>query len=81
MYRDMAVLSLPLVTLVPLSLNVAGASNSTLSLAAGLFIIQYLLTALSARWSGIRLVCNVLAIHSARKIAAAKASIPKQPAS
>lgn len=81
MYRDMAVLSLPLVTLVPLSLNVAGASNSTLALAAGLFIIQYLLTALSARWSGIRFVCNVLAIHSARKIAAAKASIPKQPAS
>lgn len=81
MYRDMAVLSLPLVTLVPLSLNVAGASNSTLALAAGLFIIQYLLTALSARWSGIRFVCNVLAIHSARKIVAAKASIPTQPAS
>jgi len=81
MYRDMAVLSLPLVVLVPLSLNVAGASNSTLALAAGLFIIQYLLTALSARWSGIRFVCNVLAIHSARKITAAKASIPKQPAS
>lgn len=81
MYRDMAVLSLPLVTLVPLSLYVVGASNSTLALAAGLFIIQYLLTALSARWSGIRFVCNVLAIHSARKIAAAKASIPKQPTS
>lgn len=81
MYRDMAVLSLPLVILVPLSLNVAGASNSTLALAAGLFIIQYLLTALSARWSGIRFVCNVLAIHSSRKITAAKASIPKQPAS
>ena len=72
MYRDMAVLSLPLVALVPLSLNVAGVSNSTLALAAGLFVIQYLLTALSARWSGIRFVCNVLAIHSARKIAQTK---------
>lgn len=68
MYRDMAVLSLPLVALVPLSLNVAGAGNSTLALAAGLFIVQYLLTALSARWSGVRFVCNVLAIHSTRKI-------------
>lgn len=80
MYRDMAVLSLPLVALVPLSLNVAGVSNSTLALAAGLFVVQYLLTALSARWSGIRFVCNVLAIHSARKITAAKATISKQPA-
>jgi hypothetical protein len=75
MYRDMAVLSLPLVALVPLSLNVAGVSNSTLALAAGLFFVQYLLTALSARWSGIRFVCNVLAIHSARKIAQTKAAI------
>lgn len=74
MYRDMAVLSLPLVALVPLSLNLAGVSNSTLALAAGLFVIQYLLTALSARWSGIRFVCNVLAIHSASKIAQTKAA-------
>ena len=80
MYRDMAVLSLPLVALVPLALNVVGVSNSTLALAAGLFIVQYLLTALSARWSGIRFVCNVLAIHSARKVTAAKATTPKQPA-
>ena len=80
MYRDMAMLSLPLVALVPLSLNVAGISDSTFALAAGLFVVQYLVTALSARWSGIRFVCNVLAIHSARKITAAKATIPKQPA-
>lgn len=80
MYRDMAVLSLPLVALVPLSLNVASVSNSTLALAAGLFVIQYLLTALSARWSGIRSVCNVLAIHSSRKIAAAKTTALKLPA-
>lgn len=74
MYRDMAVLSLPLVALVPLSLNVVGVSNSTLALAAGLFVVQYLLTALSARWSGIRFVCNVLAIHSASKFAQTKAA-------
>jgi len=74
MYRDMAVLSLPLVALVPLSLNVAGAPNSTPALAAVLFVVQYLLTALSARWSGIRFVCNVMAIHSARKITPAKSA-------
>lgn len=74
MYRDMAVLSLSLMALVPLSLNMVGVSNWTLELAAGLFFVQYLLTALSARWSGIRFVCNVLAIHSARKITPAKAA-------
>lgn len=74
MYRDMAVLSLPLVALVPLFLNVAGVSNSALALAAGLFVVQYLLAALSARWSGIRFVCNVLAVHSARKITPVKAA-------
>lgn len=75
MYRDMAVLSLPLVVLVPLSLSVVGASNSTLALAACLFIVQYLLTALSARGgAGIRFVCNVLAIHAAHKITKTKAA-------
>lgn len=68
LYRDMAVLSLPLIALVPLSLNFVGATNSVLSLAAGLFTIQYLLTAFSARWSGIRFVCNVLAVHSTKKV-------------
>jgi hypothetical protein len=76
MYRDMAVLSLPLVALVPLALNVAGALDSTLAMAAGLFVVQYLLTALSARWSGIQFVCIVLAIHSVRKVAPAKANAP-----
>lgn len=78
-YRDMAVLSLLLVALVPLSLNAAGVSNSTLASAAGLFVIQYLLTALSARWNGIQLVCNVLAIHSSRKIPAANATVLERP--
>jgi len=72
MYRDMAALTLPLVVLVPLSLNMAGVVDSTLALAVGLFVVQYLLAALSARWSGIRFVCNVMAIHSARKITPAK---------
>lgn len=74
MYRDMAVLSLLLMVLAPLSLSLAGTSNLNLVLAAGLFVVQYLLTALSARWSGIRFVCNVLAIHSTRRFTAQKAA-------
>ncbi len=81
MYRDMAVLSLPLLSIVPLSLKVAGVSNSAVWLAVIVFIVQYLLTAISARWSGIRFVCNVLAIHSARKISTTRAKTTKQPAS
>jgi len=79
MYRDMAALSLPLVVLVPLLLNVANVSNSTLAYAAGLFFLQYLLTIFSARSKGTRFVCNVLAIHSAHKITAPKAPAASQP--
>ena len=79
MYRDMAALSLPLVVLAPLSLSMMGFSNSTLVLAASLFVVQYLLTAISARWSGIRFVCSVLAIHSARKATTDKGATPKKP--
>ena len=68
MYRDMAVISLVLLIIVPLALYAAGSSVWALSLAALLFVVQYFLTALSGRWSGIRFVCNVLAVHSARKV-------------
>ncbi|MEQ8485883.1 MAG: hypothetical protein RIB46_16105 [Pseudomonadales bacterium] len=66
MYRDMASMSVSLVVLIPLSLYFAGTAPAALWLAAALFAAQYVLTALSARWSGIRFVCNVLAVHSAR---------------
>jgi uncharacterized membrane protein YtjA (UPF0391 family) len=67
MYRDMASLSLPLIALVPAVLSFTGVSHSHLWLAAALFAVQYLLTALSARWSGVRFVCNVLAVYSANE--------------
>lgn len=73
MYRDMAFMSIALVVLVPAALLLVGASTGAAWLAAGVFLVQYLITAVSARWSGIRFVCNVLAIHSARKITAPKA--------
>lgn len=72
MYRDMAVMSVGLVILGPLAVLLVGASPVAFWLAAGAFALQYLAAALSARWSGIRFVCNVLAIHSARKITAPK---------
>lgn len=78
MYRDMAVLSLPLTALVPLSLHFVGAPTLALQLAGGIFAAQYFLTALSARWSGIRFVCNVLAVHSTRKIVAQRPNPTQQ---
>lgn len=72
MYRDMAVMSIALVIITPGILLIAGAPIVTAALAAGVFSAQYIITAVSARWSGIRFVCNVLAIHSARKITSSK---------
>lgn len=77
LYRDIATLSLPLIVLVPATLYFAHASNVAVWLAVALFAGQYILAALSARSSGIRFVCNVLAEHSARKIASPK---PRSPA-
>lgn len=68
MYRDMAVLSLPFIALAPLTLHFAGAETTALWFGFGLFAVQFILTALSARWSGIRFVTNVLAIHSSRNV-------------
>jgi hypothetical protein len=68
MYRDMATASLPLIVLVPLGLRFAGASAIEGWIASGFFVVQYVATALSARHSGNRLVCNVLAVHSTRKV-------------
>jgi hypothetical protein len=70
MYRDMASMSLPLVLAAPLCLLGSGAAAHVSWIAFALFGVQYILTAISARWAGIRFVCNVLAIQSARKISA-----------
>lgn len=68
MYRDMAAMSLPLIVLVPLGLFIYGASSAVPWIAAGLFFLQFLISTVSARNSGVRFVCNVLAIHSAKKV-------------
>ena len=70
---DMAVLSLPLMVLAPFGLYLAEVGTKSLWVAAGLFFAQYVLTAISARNAGERFVCNVLAVHSAKKVSSAKA--------
>lgn len=75
MYRDMAVLSMALIPLAPLGMYVAAASPKSIWIAAGLFAVQYLLAAISARHSGERFVCNVLAVHSAKKVTNPRAPV------
>lgn len=74
MYRDMAVLSLLLVVLVPAGLYFLGVGAPRVLGAAGWFAFVYLVTARSAKHMGERFVSNVLAVHSAKKITAARAT-------
>lgn len=73
MYRDMAVLSLPLMVLAPFGLYLAQVGTNSFKVAVGLFFTQYVLSAISARNAAERFVCNVLAVHSAKKVTNAKA--------
>ncbi|OSI21194.1 hypothetical protein [Bradyrhizobium canariense] len=70
MYRDMAAMSLLLMPLVPAAIWYAGAPPGSRWIAGGLFGLQYLVCAISARHSGARFVCNVLAVHSTKKVKA-----------
>jgi hypothetical protein len=70
MYRDMAAVSLLLIPLVPAAIWYAGAPPASRWIAGGLFALQYLVCAISARHSGARFVCNVLAVHSTTKVKA-----------
>lgn len=70
MYRDMAAMSLLLVPMVPAALWYAGAAPAARWIAGGWFVVQYVVCAISARHSGARFVCNVLAVHSTRKVRA-----------
>lgn len=81
MYRDMAVLSLMFAIVLPICLAIVGAPPGAQLLALAIFVAQFVLTALSARWSGVRFVCNVVALHSAKKVAGARqARSAKHPA-
>jgi hypothetical protein len=73
-YRDMAAMSLLLMPLVPAALWYAGAPSASLWIAGGSFALQYVVCAISARHSGTRFVCNVLAVHSTTKVKAKTAA-------
>ena len=73
MYRDMAVLSLFLLALVPAGLYFGGVAVPRVLGAAAWFAIVYVAAARSAKHQGERFVCNVLAVHSAKRITAARA--------
>lgn len=70
MYRDIASLSIPMIFAGPLMVYFSGGSALAQWLTSGLFFLQYILSALSARTSGIRFVTNVVALHSSRRIKA-----------
>lgn len=65
LFRDLAGLSLPLAIIAPLVLYVLAAGGVAPWLAFALFGMQYLATAVAGRFHGVRLVCNVLALHGA----------------
>ncbi|MCA8251576.1 hypothetical protein LGN12_31025, partial [Burkholderia multivorans] len=70
LWRDATVVSLPLAIGVPALLKWNGANNEAAATACAIFVVQFLLTAVAARHSGIRFVCNVMAVHSAKRITA-----------
>jgi hypothetical protein len=74
LYRDIAAISVPLIVLVPIGLRLAGAGVPSLWGAAAFFLVQFLVSALGARHSGHRFVCNVLSVHSTNKITAVRTS-------
>ncbi|QCP55077.1 hypothetical protein FAZ95_38725 [Trinickia violacea] len=68
LWRDAAALSLPLILVVPLLLRWDGATAKAAWIACAIFAAQYFLTAIAARHCGVRFVCNVLAVHSTKRI-------------
>lgn len=73
MYRDMAAMSVPLIALVPVGLYLLNAPPSVLWMTTAFFAAQFLLTCFGARNSGTRFVCNVLSIHTTKKVTRPKA--------
>ncbi|AOB29922.1 hypothetical protein AKI39_03290 [Bordetella sp. H567] len=71
LWRDAASLSLLLSIVVPFVLWCFDATSLIVKASLVLFAVQYILTALASRNSGNRFVCNVLALHAAKRITAA----------
>lgn len=65
--RDLAVLSILLLVGAVIAALVGLIPASAFAAVAGLFGVQYLLSALGARFQGNGLVCSVLALHSVKR--------------
>jgi hypothetical protein len=65
LYRDMAAMSFLLLIAAPAGLYLSRFNLGAVSTTAAVFALQFLSTAISARHSGVRLVTNVMSIHSA----------------
>jgi hypothetical protein len=65
LYRDMAAISFLLFFSAPIGFYLSGFGRAAVLATAGIFALQYLIAAISARHSGIRFVTNVMSIHSA----------------
>lgn len=63
LFRDLAALSLLLAAVVPVLLYLLSATLRAALFVAAVLGVQYVATAVAARFHGVRLVCNVLALH------------------
>lgn len=73
LFRDMSAISVLLLLVCPIALWSLDHKNPTLFRSALLFLVQYLICIAGARNNGRRFVCNVLSIHSTKKVVGAKA--------
>ena len=67
LFRDLATLSFLLAVLVPTILYFLDAAMTAIWSALALFAIQYFATAIAARNNGVRMVTNVLSLHSSKR--------------
>lgn len=67
LFRDLASISVLLLVFIPILLLVLGVATYNVGVVTALFLMQYGATAIAARNQGIRLVSNVLALHSAKR--------------
>jgi len=68
LFRDIAAMSLILTLAVPSMMTFNGVTWLPILICAGLFLGQYIVSAFSAKNTGIRFVQNVLAVHASRGV-------------
>jgi hypothetical protein len=78
LFRDLAALSVLLSVVAPVVLLALGAGLTNAATATAVFGVQYLACAIAARFHGVRMVCNVLALHAAARPPASRAGRKKE---